>query len=153
MSWSGAKTWAANLSVGGVSDWRLANTPQPDPRCSNQNGTTSRGYNCTGGETGNLFYNVLGGAAGYSILDTHNANFYLFSNIQSDYYWLAEKYPPRTRDSWIFGFNIGNQSFDYAPRSYYEWAVQSGDVSAVPIPAAAWLFGSALLGLAGIKRR
>lgn len=26
-------------------------------------------------------------------------------------------------------------------------------VSAVPIPAAAWLFGSALLGLAGIKRR
>ena len=70
MSWSGAKTWAANLSVGGVSDWRLANTPQPDPSCSNQNGTTSRAYNCTGSETGNLFYNVLGGAAGYSILDT-----------------------------------------------------------------------------------
>ena len=82
----------------------------------------------------------------------HNANFYLFSDIQSDYYWLAEKYPPRTRDSWIFGFNIGNQSFDYAPRSYYAWAVQSGDVSAVPIPAAAWLFISAIAGLAGAKR-
>jgi hypothetical protein len=27
------------------------------------------------------------------------------------------------------------------------------DVAAIPVPAAAWLFGSALLGLAGIKRR
>jgi hypothetical protein len=26
-------------------------------------------------------------------------------------------------------------------------------VSAVPIPAAAWLFGSGLIGLAGLKRR
>jgi hypothetical protein len=28
-----------------------------------------------------------------------------------------------------------------------------GQVSAVPVPAAAWLFGSALLGLAGIVKR
>ena len=28
-----------------------------------------------------------------------------------------------------------------------------GDITAVPVPAAAWLFGSALLGLAGVKRR
>jgi hypothetical protein len=28
-----------------------------------------------------------------------------------------------------------------------------GTVSAVPVPAAAWLFGSALIGLAGIKRK
>lgn len=28
-----------------------------------------------------------------------------------------------------------------------------GSVSAVPVPAAAWLFGSALLGLAGFKRK
>jgi hypothetical protein len=34
------------------------------------------------------------------------------------------------------------------------WAVRDGDViSAVPLPAAAWLFGSGLLGLTGIARR
>jgi hypothetical protein len=30
---------------------------------------------------------------------------------------------------------------------------QSGSTSEVPIPAAAWLFGTALLGLAGLKRK
>ena len=29
----------------------------------------------------------------------------------------------------------------------------NGDVSAVPVPAAFWLFGSALIGLVGVKRR
>jgi hypothetical protein len=29
----------------------------------------------------------------------------------------------------------------------------TADVSAVPVPAAAWLFGSALLGLGAVKRR
>ena len=33
------------------------------------------------------------------------------------------------------------------------WAVQSGDVGAVPVPAAVWLFGSGLLGLVGVARR
>ena len=32
------------------------------------------------------------------------------------------------------------------------WAVRSGDVNVVPIPAAIWLLGSALLGLFGIRR-
>jgi hypothetical protein len=32
-------------------------------------------------------------------------------------------------------------------------AVRAGDVAAVPVPAAAWLFGSGLLGLAGAARR
>jgi hypothetical protein len=31
-------------------------------------------------------------------------------------------------------------------------AVHPGDVSAVPIPGAVWLFGSALLGLIGIRK-
>ncbi|MCP4042838.1 MAG: VPLPA-CTERM sorting domain-containing protein, partial [Gammaproteobacteria bacterium] len=29
----------------------------------------------------------------------------------------------------------------------------SGDVSAVPVPAAVWLFGSGLIGLLGVARR
>ncbi len=31
--------------------------------------------------------------------------------------------------------------------------LMSGTISAVPLPAAAWLFGAALIGLAGIKRK
>ena len=30
---------------------------------------------------------------------------------------------------------------------------RSGDVSAVPVPAAVWLFGSGLMGLLGLARR
>lgn len=33
------------------------------------------------------------------------------------------------------------------------WSVTTGDVNAVPIPAAAWLFGSGIMGLAGFRRK
>lgn len=33
------------------------------------------------------------------------------------------------------------------------WAAHNGDMTAVPVPAATWLFGSALVGLAGVSRR
>mgnify|MGYP001458767993 CR=1 FL=1 len=35
----------------------------------------------------------------------------------------------------------------------YSWAVRAGDVSSVPVPAAAWLFGSALAGLLVARRK
>jgi hypothetical protein len=36
---------------------------------------------------------------------------------------------------------------------FHAWAVRDGDIGAVPIPAAAWLFGSGLLGLIGVARK
>jgi len=35
--------------------------------------------------------------------------------------------------------------------TYYAWSVHSGDVGAVPVPAAVWLFGSGLIGLVGFQ--
>jgi hypothetical protein len=35
----------------------------------------------------------------------------------------------------------------------YNVSVEGTDVSSVPVPAAAWLFGSALMGLVGFSRR
>ncbi|MCF6203065.1 MAG: VPLPA-CTERM sorting domain-containing protein [Methylococcaceae bacterium] len=35
----------------------------------------------------------------------------------------------------------------------YNVSVEGADVSSVPVPAAAWLFGSALMGLVGFSRR
>ena len=48
----------------------------------------------------------------------------------------------------ISDYSIGG----YVPGGFDAGISYSG-VSSVPVPAAAWLFGSALLGLAGIKRR
>jgi len=40
-----------------------------------------------------------------------------------------------------------------APDGFYAWAIRSGDVGAVPEPAAACLFGSGLLEPIGVARR
>ena len=41
-------------------------------------------------------------------------------------------------------------SFDFNKQSWYD---ASNDLTVVPVPAAAWLFGTALMGLFGLKRR
>jgi len=86
----------ADLTVDGVDGWRLADTLQPDASCGSQSGSVSSGYNCTGSEMGNLFYNVLGNSAG-SLSNTGP-----FSNVQSNYYWSATEYAPTTSNIWYF---------------------------------------------------
>ncbi len=44
----------------GFSNWRLPETPTPDPSCSVQAGQNSYGIGCTGSEMGNLHYVSLG---------------------------------------------------------------------------------------------
>ena len=153
MTWDAANTWAAGLNVTGITGWRLAETLQPDASCGSQSGSLYYGYNCTGSEMGNLFYNVLGGSAGSSITATHNANYDLFSNVQSNYYWSATEYASITTYAWALSGGDGFQFYSDKPDHFYAWAVQSGDVSAVPVPAAAWLFSSGLIGLIGLARR
>ena len=106
-----------------------------------------------------FFYNALGDTAG-SLSNTGP-----FSNVQSNYYWSATEYAPDIGDAWNFGMgNNGYQSKLNKRYSLYAWAVQSGDigvvsavslpgVSAVPLPAAVWLFASGLLALLGLARR
>ena len=137
MTWVDANTWAAGLSVGGNSDWRLATT---DASCGEAD-------NCTGSEMGSLFYTALGNTAG-SLTETGS-----FSNVQSHDYWSATEYAPSTKGAWYFSMDSGSQSIDAKTVNLYAWAVQSGDVAEVPVPAAAWLFGSALLGLVGLGKR
>ena len=154
MNWNDANAWAASLDVAGVTGWRLPETLQPDAGCSLVDGNgQDYGTGCTGSEMGNLFYNVLGGVADVSILDTHNANYDLFSNVISASYWSSTEYEFNTGFAWIFGMPTGSQSFSTKSADYYAWAVYSGDVSPVPVPAAVWLFGSGLLGLVGVARR
>ena len=146
MTWNNAMTWASNFSyydsVRNVTytDWRL---PTSD---------TCGGYNCTGSEMGHLFYTELGGTAASSILSSGDPDLALFTNVQSNYYWSGTEYAPDPRSAWYFHFGVGNQNANggYKTGTSFAWAVRPGDVAAVPPPAAAWLFGSGLLGLIGI---
>ncbi|MFO1404332.1 MAG: hypothetical protein U1E96_07105 [Azonexus sp.] len=100
MNWSAANAWAAGLTYGGYSDWRLPTTLQPDASCGSSfdagapYGVQSYGYNCTGSELGHLFYTELGGTAGSSILASGDPDLALFQNIQSYVYWSGTAYAP-----------------------------------------------------------
>ena len=152
LNWADANAWAAGLNVGGVDGWRL-------PSSLNADGTgPCSGSNCTDSEMGNLFYNVLGGSAGISIGTIHNDNYDLFSNVLDNIYWSATIVDPSCTDpygcfAWTFASYIMTQGYDPLINTWASWAVQSGDVSAVPAPAAIWLFGSGLIGLIGFARR
>ncbi len=152
MTWESANTWAAGLIIDGVGGWRLPDTLQPDASCDSQSHGFDYGDNCTGSEMGNLFYNVLGNTAG-SLTNTGP-----FSNIQDFGYWSATDETYRIGDAWYFSMGSGSQSYFSKSINFNAWAVRSGDVhsgdvSAVPVPATVWLFGSGLLGLIGVAKR
>jgi hypothetical protein len=144
MNWNTAQSWIGAMNVAnylGFNNWRL---PTSD---------TCEGHNCTGSEMGHLFYDELGGISGSDITFTHNANYSLFNNIQSNAYWSGTEYLLDVTQVWIFLFNDGDLNSDFKDFQYAAWAVRSGDVAAVPVPGAVWLFGSGLLGLIGVARR
>ena len=150
VNWQQANDWAANLNIAGVTGWRL-------PSALNEDGTDPcLRFNCSGGELGNMFYNVLGGVAGNSISTTHNSNYELFSNIvvNGAAYWYGTESATYVSSAWTFRFYDGSQrTFNKDYSYFYAWAVHDGDVSAVPVPAAIWLFGTGLIILFGIARK
>jgi hypothetical protein len=152
MSWDDASAWATSLTIGGFTDWRLPTTLNPDPTCATPE--TSRGSNCSGSELGHLFYTELGATWLTSFLDTGDpAGLALFTNLDYDtLYWSSTEFSDT--EAWFFDTNIGGQNtVGKTSDAPFAWAVRSGDVSAVPVPTAAWLFGSGLLGLVSVARR
>lgn len=82
---------------------------------------------------------------------THNANYSLFSNVRPYYYWSGTVYAPAPGSyAWDFLFYDGFQNLNLQGNAFHAWAVRPGDI--VPVPAAVWLFGSAM-GVFGIVRR
>ena len=167
MNWQQANNWAAQLEYGGYNDWRL-----PSANLENQgnlcNVSCNLGYNNTSSEMGHMFYNNLGnqglldtnnnaqsnyGITNSSFTDGNSGNIVSILNIQEEHYWFEDESEFFFLDAWFFDTADGNQYYELQINNSYSWAVRDGDISPVPVPAAAWLFGSALLGLAGLKRK
>jgi len=162
MGWNAAMAWAEDLDVAGVTGWRLPETSRFDPDCDYHQTSFNTNPNCTG-EMGNLYYNVLGNTAGtitntgpfenltqYNNDGSHRYLYMYTSEEVQDGSALPELWYPEAIAFYITSGLQSAESKGGAPRT---WAVHSGDVSAVPIPPAVWLFGSGLIGLIGFSRR
>jgi len=146
-TWYNHAAWAASLDIDGVTGWRLAsmdvNGDDVVVLC------TSDQEACKDNEYGHLFNYGAGTVFGSGI--TH-ASPSPFNHIQAGSYWSSTDYID-TDSAWDFGLGSGDHHTGSKTFTDYAWAVHSGDVGAVPIPPALWLFGSGLLGLIGIARK
>ena len=165
MDWATANTWAAKLNVNGVTGWRLPKMTDPNANC---NTLTYSGGPCgynnpSTSELAHMFYTTLGDKGYFDTSGNVQAGSGLtnsgpFPNLRSGDYGSATEYAPYTGASWVFNTHYGDQGNLNKGFSFYAWAVHAGNVgavSAVPVPAAVWLFGSGLMGLLGVsgKRR
>lgn len=167
--WSNATAWAASLNFNGITGWRLPAAADAGNDGCTYTANPYQGVDCgtnltTHSELSYMFYVTLGNQA---IRDTSGVwrdpsiqlNTGLFSNVSPGYYWSSTEYAPDPgSDAWNFYFWTGGQGHSYKGDTLGAWAVHMGDVgvampSSVPIPAAAWLLVSGLLGLVGMSRR
>ena len=151
MNKSDAIAWVEQLTYGGYDDWRLPDTIDGEPR------EPLPGYT-RDGELSHLFYEDLGLSPGDSIFDSTEPELDLFINLREWLYWEAGPYISSSGENhetlgWAFQTYDGMTNMVQNYRLLKPWAVRSGDVSPVPVPAAVWLFGAGLIGLIGVSRR
>jgi hypothetical protein len=180
MDWTTANTWAADLVYGGYSDWRLASNSPVNGSSFNYSyaadGSTDYGYNITSphSELAYMYHVNLSLKSYYDTTGNYQSDFGIFgngtingvdtnsfgqtnvklvNNLQSYVYWSGSEYAPDPGYAWGFVTGDGNQGATFKFNQFYAWAVRPGDVAAVPVPGAFWLFGSGLVGLMGLRRR
>lgn len=168
MNWSEANAWAASLRYHDAvrnatySDWRLPTlTDLGTPGCNYAYSGTDCGYNVdtASSELASLFYGALGNKAlvnnsgqqqlDHGLIDDPNNpdDESLFSNLEADYYWFGTPYDQSANYAWSFRLLTGEQKYHLAAGSLMRaWVMRDGDVAPVPLPGAAWLFGSVLTG-------
>lgn len=154
-------SWAANLNVGiflkpGYSvqwsgGWRLPKTTDAD---------SSVGYYKTNSELGHLYYTELGNKGKYDINNNLQTGYGLnnlgpFTSLVSPaWYGTSTNWSGYPYDgAYLFNTLTGESNRGPKANSLLAIAVRPGVVTQTPIPAAAWLLGSGLLGLLGFKRK
>ncbi|PPD35544.1 MAG: hypothetical protein CTY19_00380 [Methylomonas sp.] len=162
-NWSEAVAWADNLTHAGYSDWRLASAAPVNGAAfqydESADGSTDWGYNITStqSELAHLYYSSLGNTGAYAsngdFIDGSLSNTGPFSSLQLGTYWFGTEYAPDAANfAWSFLTDFGLQTDSLKSNGGFAIAVRNGDVAPIPVPAAAWLFGSGLLGLVGMRR-
>ncbi|MDP3334068.1 MAG: hypothetical protein Q8Q40_05385 [Methylococcaceae bacterium] len=174
MDWATATNWAANLNFDGLTGWRLAtNTPVSGGTSFDlyfsYNGSTDFSYNITSPHSELAYmYNVnLGLTNAASTTGASQSNFGIFgngtttgqnnvglvNNLQGTGYWSGAELSPGSGTAWYFNTSFGSQGHVF-PKGFqfYAWAVRPGDVAAIPVPSAVWLFGTGIIGLLGLGR-
>ena len=153
MTWSEAISWAESLEYEGYSNWRLTSVGDSPP---------DDFYDPTT-ELGHMFTTNLNNPSGIdctpgclqnsSFIDGDSGEIVGFINMQWWFYWFSEEAAGLPVSAWTMYFIDGGQLRNHKGNQLHAWAVTDGDVAAIPLPAAVWLFGSALIGLLGVSRR
>ena len=162
------------------SDWRLASNTPVNGSSFNYDyafdGSRDSGYNITSPHSELAYmYNVnlalkdsysttgntqpdfgIFGNGTYNGVDTLSSgqnNVGLVNNLQGFAYWSGTEYTPDSNSAWILATALGAQYNIAKSYEIYAWAVRPGDVAAVPVPGAVWLFLSGLMGVLSFNRR
>lgn len=173
-TWAAQNAWAAglnaeltyNIDAAYTVDWSDTGWRLPDtvdgPYEYWYDGTTTAGYNITTSEMGHLYYEEFGNLG---LMDT-SGNLpppgWILQNTNGDFdnilwftswYWSGTEYTDSSNYAWRFSMGYGYQDIISKGDSGYGLAVRSGKVSALPVPGAIWLLGSAVTVLIGYGRR
>lgn len=152
LTWFEAIDWASNLSYQGFSDWRLPSAG-PNPQWTSGDTSSEMGY---------MYYENLNMPAGNSPLNSSfvdgiTGDTVSFSGLTIEYYWTSDSASESTANVFRMYNGYTEQRAKYS--KIFAWAVHDGDIgnvsntTSVPVPASAFLFGSALLGLIVTRRQ
>jgi len=147
MSWNEANTWAAGLTVNGISGWQLPPINPVDgvkyDFVETTDGTSDLGYNISAPGTpyagssaspmAYMFHNVLGNLSYVDIFGTPQPGYGVtetgpYSNVKNYFYWSSQENIATPVNALGYGFAKGWQRSITKPGLSYAWAVHPGDV-------------------------
>jgi len=117
------------------------------------------GYNMVNNELGHLFYVSLENLGLVGTLGEYPQTGWgldktdPFVSLQRSYYYTGNEFTPNPDWAWGFGMNAGLQVGALKSYKALGIAVLPGDIAAVPLPSALWIFLSGVSALGLVRHR
>ncbi|MCQ8104703.1 hypothetical protein NP590_11350 [Methylomonas sp. SURF-2] len=181
LTWAENLTYFDSVRNVTWTDWRLPKITPLDPTIGWQmqistNGDQDDAYNVsapgtkyagsTASELPYMFFNNLGNTSrcpvGFGFADcstdsylNYTLNTGIFINMEKGGYWTGSDENLPFKDGWGFdmGAQWGLQGAFNAGVPRIAWAVRDGDVAAVPLPSAIYMFAAAITGFLSLRRK